>query len=93
MPLSNLKVDVRLSLRSLLRNPSFAAVAVLTLALGIGLTTATFTVVDALFIRSLPVENPDELVALEGVDVRGTYSTFSYPTFESLPEKRGILTV
>lgn len=53
--------DARLSLRSLQKNPSFAAIAVLTLALGIGGTTAIFTLIQQVMLRSLPVAQPDQL--------------------------------
>ena len=56
--------DLRYALRSLLRQPSFALTAILTLALGIGATTAIFTVVNAVVFRPLPVERPDRLVAV-----------------------------
>jgi putative ABC transport system permease protein len=54
--------DLRHALRSLRRAPGFAAVTVLTLALGIGVNTSLFTLVDALFLQPLPVASPRELV-------------------------------
>jgi predicted permease len=54
--------DLRHALRALRRSPGFAAVTVLTLALGIGVNTSLFTLVDAFFLQPLPVESPRDLV-------------------------------
>ena len=56
--------DIRYGARMLIRKPSFTIVAVLTLALGIAATTATFTVVDAVLLRKLPVTDPDRVVVI-----------------------------
>src|SRR5204863_7404929 len=58
--------DVRHALRSLSRTPGFALTAILTLALGVGLATAVFTVADALLLRRLPVRDQDRLVVVWG---------------------------
>jgi putative ABC transport system permease protein len=60
--LDTLRQDVRFGVRQLARNPVFTAVAVLTLALGIGANTAIFSVVDGILFRPLPFPEPDELV-------------------------------
>src|SRR5215468_8688469 len=80
--------DVRYGLRILRKSPGFTAVAVLSLALGIGANTAIFSLVDPILLRLLPVKNPEQLVALKAVDQRGENgSWFSYPMFERLRDR------
>jgi len=62
--IENVMRDVRYALRGFRRNPVFAMTAVLTLALGIGATTAVFSVVDRILFRSLPYAHPDQLVSV-----------------------------
>jgi putative ABC transport system permease protein len=69
--IENFLQDVRYGLRQLRRNPGFTAVAVLTLALGIGANTAIFQLLDAVRLRSLPVTNPRELTLVHLADRRG----------------------
>jgi predicted permease len=73
--LETLWQDLRFALRMLCRNPGFTAVAVLTLALGIGVNTAIFSLVDQLLLWSVPAREPNRLVRIEG-----SYSS-SYPFF------------
>src|SRR5690349_14359977 len=54
--------DLNYAFRVLAKSPGFTATAVLSLAIGIGATTATFGVIDALMLRTLPVRNPEQLV-------------------------------
>ena len=57
--------DVRLAVRGLRRSPGFAVVAVVTLALGIGASTAVFTLVDGVLLKSLPFPAPERLVSIQ----------------------------
>jgi macrolide transport system ATP-binding/permease protein len=91
--LENTIQDVRYGLRQLRRSPGFTAVALLTLALGIGANTAIFTLVDAVMLKSLPVANPGQLYRLGdnnnccievGTQNGGSFVLYSYPLYEDL---------
>jgi hypothetical protein len=71
MGVDNAYHDARFALRMARRNPGFTALAVLTLALGAGSTTAIFSVVKAVLLNQLPYANPDRVVALSQVDPTG----------------------
>ena len=82
--------DLRYAARVLAKNPLFTAVAVLTLALGIGANTAIFTLLDQVLLRLLPVKNPHQLVLLT---MRGRHygsnwggNAISYPMYRDFQD-------
>ena len=66
--MNSLLQEVRLAVRSLVKRPGFALVAILTLALGIGASTAIFSVLDAVLLRPLPYPNQERIVELRELD-------------------------
>jgi predicted permease len=83
--------DVRYAVRVLIASPGFAAVAILTLALGIGANTAIFSLLDAVMLRSLPVQRPHELVVGSYVvDGRDQHPVAAYQ-FRALRARRDVL--
>jgi predicted permease len=83
--------DLRYGLRGLIRNRGFAAVAVLSLALGIGANTTIFTLLNAVFLRAMPVRDPATLAALVTVDSRtpGQFGV-SYPNYRDLRDQNTV---
>ncbi len=82
--LEELATDLRYGVRVLAKNPGFAVIAALTLALGIGTTTAVFTVVYGILLRPLPFPQPDQIVSVWEVDGKGHRMNFADPNFEDL---------
>jgi putative ABC transport system permease protein len=84
--------DIRYGLRMMAKNPGFTAVAVLTLALGIGANTAIFSVVNAVLFRPLPYLNPDRLVGVWEGDVKQPAALYpaSLPDFRDLKEQNRV---
>ena len=87
--------DLRSAVRSLGKSGTFTAVAVVSLALGIGANTAVFTLLDQALLRRLPVESPDQiaLVKMEGQFYGSTWGSsfaISYPLYEDLTQNNQV---
>src|SRR6266852_1717409 len=86
--------DLRFAIRTLRKSPLFTAVAVLSLALGIGANTAIFSLIDQLILQMLPVRNPAELVLLTA---RGSHygsntgsNAISFPMYQDFRDKNQV---
>jgi len=88
--MSSLLQDFRYSVRLLKQRPWFAAVTVLTLAIGIGANTAIFSILDALMLRPLPVWQPDRLVQVSATYRNNPGVPFSFPVFRLLQENQRV---
>jgi putative ABC transport system permease protein len=76
--------DLRYSYRILLKNPGFTVIAVLTLALGVGASTAIFSIIDAVLLRSLPYPEAERIVELREVSEKGSLMPIAEPNFLDL---------
>jgi len=85
--------DLRFSARSIFRSPSLTSTAVLSLALGIGVTTALYSLIDQIVLRALPVDHPERLVLIDWIGYQnaetfGSYNLMSYPICQDLQQKK-----
>ncbi|HYK42650.1 MAG TPA: ABC transporter permease, partial [Thermoanaerobaculia bacterium] len=94
--MTSLLQDVKYAFRTITKSPAFSAIAVATLALGIGANAAIFALVDRVMLRALPVKNPEELVLLRSLgpssghtwsDSDDASTSFSYPMYRDLRDR------
>jgi putative ABC transport system permease protein len=98
--MQNLWKDITFGLRMLGKSPGFTAIAVITLALGIGANTAIFSLMNQILLRQLPVKNPNELVILRAPgpatghvsDDGDATESFSYPMYKGLRDNNSVFT-
>src|SRR5271156_6144966 len=79
--------DLRYALRALRSSPAFAAVAILSLALGIGANTAIFSLIDSVMLKPLPVAHPEELLQVTTVLY---HDAFSNPLWEQIRDRQDV---
>ncbi len=92
--LDTLSQDFRFGLRTLIGKPGFAVTALLVLAVGIGANTAVFSLLNALLLRPLKMEKPEQIVGCFSRDTKrpDTYRAFSYPNYLDVREKNRVFT-
>jgi predicted permease len=90
--LRNLIQDIRYGIRMLFKQPGFSLAAVVVLALGIGGSTAMFSIVDALLLKPLLIQNADQIVGCFSRDTQkpDSYRAFSYPNYADLRSDNGV---
>jgi hypothetical protein len=76
--------DFRAAIRSLAKSPGVTLLSILSMALGIGLTTGTFSVADAMLLRPFPVERPAELYEINSRSDDGRWIGFGWPDYEDI---------
>src|SRR5579872_2525080 len=86
-----MREDLRQAIRALIRSPLYTVVGILTLALGIGATTAAFTVVGSVLLKPLPFADPQQLVSVFAANRNSADGTvMSYPAFQDIHAKQDV---
>ena len=89
--MNSLIKDIRYAIRGLIKRPGFVAIAVITLALGIGANTAIFSLVNTVLLRSLPVDNASEIVSVAVRGKNDSMSAMSYPNYKDFRDRNEVL--
>ncbi len=82
--------DLRYGVRMLLKKKSFTLIAVLSLALGTGANTAIFSLINTVLLRPLPIQNPQQLVALNNIAENHAFPSFSYPNYKDFRDRNAV---
>src|SRR5438270_4679038 len=85
--MDNLLQDIRFGARQLLKRPIFTALAIVSMALGIGTNTAIFSLVNTALLRPLPVREPSRLIAVDGTLPSTDFTLQSYPNYKDYRDR------
>src|SRR5215471_211614 len=89
--MESLAKDIRYGFRNLVKRPGYAAIAIITLALGIGANTAIFSLISTVLLRPLPVSHPDQLVEVYGTTNGGAdYTLQSYLNYKDYRDRNNV---
>src|SRR5215831_14396156 len=83
--------DIKFGSRRLLKSPGFSLIAIISLALGVGANTAIFSLVNAILLRPLPVDHPEQIVSVAVRAKNDSMDAFSYPNYIDVRDRNEVL--